>query len=104
MNIRALLSVVGTRGDVQPVMALALELRARGVDVRLCLPPNFIEWAQGFGFVATPVGIEMRAPRKGGAEATKPTADLVTDLITDQFDSVGTAAKGCDIILGANAH
>ena len=26
------------------------------------------------------------------------------DLITDQFDTVGAAAKGCDVILGANAH
>ena len=101
--MRVLLSVVGTRGDVQPVIALALEVRERGHDVRLCLPPNFIEWAQGLGFVATPVGIEMRAPRPAagnGAAATKP----MPDLITDQFDSIGAAAKGCDIILGANAH
>jgi len=101
--MRVLLSVVGTRGDVQPVIALALELRDRGLDVRLCLPPNFIDWAQGLGFAATPVGIEMRAPRKAvehGAAATKP----MPDLITDQFDSIGAVAQGCDIILGANAH
>ena len=29
--MRALLSVVGTRGDVQPVLALALEVRALGL-------------------------------------------------------------------------
>ena len=93
--MRVLLSVVGTRGDVQPVIALALEVRERGPDVRLCLPPNFIEWAQGLGSVATPVGIEMRAPRRtagNGAAASKP----MPDLITDQFDSIGAAAKGCD--------
>ena len=101
--MRVLLSVVGTRGDVQPVIALALEVCKLGHEVRLCVPPNFIQWAQGLGFVATPVGIEMRAPRAGAAGrvvATQP----VPDLITDQFDALGAAAKECDIILGANAH
>jgi len=98
--VRALLSVVGTRGDVQPVMALALEARALGHEVRLCVPPNFIDWAQSLGFTATPVGIEMRAPRAGAPSPPPP----IPDLIADQFDSVGAAAKGCDVILGANAH
>ena len=99
-NMRVLLSVVGTRGDVQPVIALALEVRALGHEVRLCVPPNFVEAAQGLGFAATSVGIEMRAPRAGGVAATQP----IPDLITDQFETVGAAAKGCDVILGANAH
>lgn len=98
--MRVLLSVVGTRGDVQPVMALAVEIRALGHEVRLCVPPNFIEWAQGLGFSVTSVGIEMRAPRAGAPATPQP----LPDLITDQFDSVGSAAKGCDVILGANAH
>jgi len=101
--MRVLLSVVGTRGDVQPVIALALEVRKLGHEVRLCVPPNFIEWAQDLGFAATPVGIEMRAPRAGaagGVGATQP----IPDLITDQFDTVGAAAKGCDVLLGANAY
>ena len=98
--MRALLSAVGTRGDVQPVIALALEMRARGHYVRLCVSPNFVEWAHALGFEATPVGVEMRAPRKGAPAPAKP----LPDLIADQFDSIAPAAKGCDIILGANAH
>ena len=98
--MRALLSVVGTRGDVQPVMALAVQVRALGHEVRLCVPPNFIDSAQSLGFTATPVGVEMRAPRAGAPSPPPP----LPDLIADQFDSVGAAAKGCDVILGANAH
>jgi len=94
-----LLSVVGTRGDVQPVMALAVEVRALGHDVRMCVPPNFLDWARALGFTATSVGVEMRAP-KAGAPAPRP----LPDLIADQFDSIAPAAKGCDVILGANAH
>src|SRR5262249_38133450 len=100
-NMRVLLSVVGTRGDVEPVLALALEVRKLGHEVRLCVPPNFIEQAQGLGFTATSVGIEMRAPRAG---ATGGAAPAIPDLIRDQFDTVEGAAKGCDILLGANAH
>src|SRR5262245_36787414 len=97
-NMRVLLSVVGTRGDVQPVVALALCVREHGHDVHLCIPPNFTAWATELGISSTSVGIEMRAPRPGAA--TKP----IPDLIADQFDSILGAAHGCDVILGANAH
>jgi len=61
-----------------------------------------MEWTRDLGFGAISVGIEMRAPRKGAIP--EATAAPLPDLITDQFDSIGMAAEGCDIILGANAH
>ena len=97
--MRVLLSVVGTRGDVQPLLALALRVREHGDEVHLCIPPNFIAWATELGFPATSVGIEMRAPRPGAA-----TPKPIPDLIADQFDSLLGAAHRCDVILGANAH
>lgn len=107
--MRALLSAVGTRGDVQPLFALALEVRELGHEARLCVPPNFVEWARRLGFEAVPVGVEMRAP--SGKAATPLTPEelerlrkAMPDLISDQFDAVGAAAEGCDVILGANAH
>ena len=38
--MRVLLSTIGSRGDVQPLVALAIELRALGQEVRLCVPPG----------------------------------------------------------------
>lgn len=38
--MRVLLSTIGSRGDVQPLVALALELRYLGQEVRLCVPPD----------------------------------------------------------------
>ena len=97
--MRVLISSVGTRGDVQPATALALELRALGNEVLMCVPPNFIGWVAGLGFEARPIGIEMRPARAGtAAPATIP------DLITDQFEVVGSAAEGCDMIVGAGVH
>jgi vancomycin aglycone glucosyltransferase len=109
--MRALLTAVGTRGDVQPALALALELRKRGHAVRLCISPNFVEWAGSLGLEAVPMGVEMRMPaRKSGAAPALTPEDLrrlresMPDLITDQFETVGAAAEGCDVIVGANAH
>jgi sterol 3beta-glucosyltransferase len=39
----------GTRGDVQPYIALALGLMDKGHDVRLSAPADFKEFAEGFG-------------------------------------------------------
>jgi vancomycin aglycone glucosyltransferase len=94
--VRALVSAVGTRGDVQPAVALAVALRDLGHEARLCVSPNFVAWAEGLGFAATAVGVEMRA--RAGAPKTMP------DLITDQFEAVGSAADGCDVIVGAGGH
>ena len=72
--MRALLTAVGTRGDVQPALALALELRRLGHFVRLCISPNFVEWARRLGFEAVPMGVEMRMPRStsGAVPALTP--------------------------------
>ena len=109
--MRALLAAVGTRGDVQPALALALELRKLGHAVRLCISPNFVDWARSLGLEAVPMGVEMRMPaRKSGAtpkltpEELRRLRESMPDLITDQFETIGAAAEGCDVIVGANAH
>src|SRR5690349_10033715 len=109
--MRALLAAVGTRGDVQPALALAVELRKLGHAVRLCISPNFVDWAKGLGFEAVPMGVEMRAPAKGASaisnltpEELRRLRESMPDLITDQFQVIGAAVDGCDVIVGANAH
>jgi vancomycin aglycone glucosyltransferase len=106
--LRVLVSAVGTRGDVQPAVALALEVRGLGHDVRLCVSPNFVEWVAGLGFEATPVGVEMRHREPATGTAAVPTqAELrrmSDDQINDQFEAVGSAAVGCDVLVGAGGH
>src|SRR5689334_203927 len=84
-KMRALLTGVGTRGDVQPVAALAVELRRRGHDARLCVPPNFIDWVGGLGFTATPIGIAMRQPSGGPSAPPTPEQmrEMARHLVTD---------------------
>jgi vancomycin aglycone glucosyltransferase len=38
------------------------------------------------------------------AEQIRRMRESMPDLITNQFEAIGAAADGCDVILGANAH
>ena len=37
-------------------------------------------------------------------EELRRLRESMPDLITDQFETIGNAADGCDVIVGANAH
>jgi vancomycin aglycone glucosyltransferase len=57
------------------------------------------------------MGVEMRMPAQGaGTTQTLTPEELrrlrasMPDLISDQFETIGAAADGCDVIVGANAH
>jgi UDP:flavonoid glycosyltransferase YjiC (YdhE family) len=41
--MRVLLSTYGSRGDVEPMVGLAVRLRALGAEVRVCAPPDCAE-------------------------------------------------------------
>ena len=105
--MRVLLSTIGTRGDVQPLVALALALRAQGDDVRLCVPPDFQEWVESFGFAVTPIGPSLRQTAVPRPSAAPPTPELrqqmINGTVAAQFDTIARAADGCDLIVGATA-
>jgi vancomycin aglycone glucosyltransferase len=94
--MRALLSTIGSRGDFQPLLALGLRLRERGVEVRLCAPPDFRDLAQGLPFV--PIGSTLR----GAAPRSASLVDTIRDTVTDQFATLREAAADRDVIVGCN--
>src|SRR5918911_306692 len=104
--MRVLLSTIGSRGDVQPPVALALQLRTQGQEVRLCVPPDFREWIEGLGFAVTPIGPELRAMTASrAAAAAPPTPERLRQLaeasVAAQFETIASAAQGCDLLVGA---
>lgn len=105
--MRVLLSTIGSRGDVQPLVALALELRTIGQEVRLCVPPDFREWIEHLGMPVTPIGPELRSTGKANPSATPLTPErrrqMIEGTVATQFETVAAAAQGCDIIVGATA-
>ena len=108
--MRVLLSTIGSRGDVQPLVALAMQLKALGQEARLCAPPDFREWVEGFGVPFVPIGPEVRSTAKmsrPSAAAAPPTLEQVRQMmagtVATQFATIPAAAEGCDVIVGAKA-
>jgi len=50
------LAVYGTRGDVEPSLAVGCELVRRGHDVRVAVPPDLVALAESAGFTAIAYG------------------------------------------------
>ena len=90
--MRVLLSTYGSRGDVEPMLGLAVQLRALGAEVRVCAPPNFAERVAEVGFELVPAGRSARTLATGHA----------AELFAGQFDAVSAvteAAAGCDALV-----
>ena len=58
--MRVVLPLAGTRGDVQPAVALGLELQSRGHDVVLGVPPNLVDFATRAGLTAHTFGPDVQ--------------------------------------------
>ncbi|MCB0205016.1 MAG: glycosyltransferase family 1 protein [Anaerolineae bacterium] len=105
--MRVLLSTIGSRGDVQPLVALGRQLKALGQDVHMCVPPDFREWIEGLGISVTPIGPELRSTGKARPAAAPPTPEQIRQLmegtVAAQFETITAAAQGCDVIVGATA-
>ena len=56
----------GSRGDVEPCAAAALELLRRGHDVRMAVPPNMLRFIESAGLIA----VRLR-PGLAGAEPAR---------------------------------
>jgi vancomycin aglycone glucosyltransferase len=95
--MRVLLSAIGSRGDVQPLVAVALKLAAAGQQARLCVPAEFQDWIERLGFPVTPIG--PQAPEPGTPPERLRQSAAAT--VADQFTAIATAASDCDVIVAA---
>jgi len=107
--MRVLLSTIGSRGDVQPLVALALELTDLGQEVRMCVPPDFRDWIDGLGIPVTPIGPELRTltasspPAAPAPISPERRREMIEGTVATQFETIAAAAPGCDVIVGATA-
>jgi vancomycin aglycone glucosyltransferase len=107
--MRVLLSSIGSRGDVQPILALGLELQALGHRARLCVAPNFKEWIESYGLECIPIGPDLKK-MTGGTVPGKPVLPskeqlqkMAEESVRTQFQVIGEAARDCDLIVAATA-
>jgi vancomycin aglycone glucosyltransferase len=99
-----LLASHGTRGDVQPVVALGVALQARGHIVRLVAPANFATWVRGFGLDAVSDGIDVEALLRSSGAGLQSLNWQLRYLTTNTprfFEPVARASEGFELIIGA---
>jgi vancomycin aglycone glucosyltransferase len=60
-SLRVVLTSIGSRGDVQPILAIAQALAARGHHPVVAAPPDFAQWSRDLGFEFVPLGMDVRA-------------------------------------------
>ncbi|UNZ16023.1 glycosyltransferase [Streptomyces sp. 891-h] len=100
--MRMVLTTWGSRGDVEPVAGLAVRLRELGVEVRVCAPPDeeFAALLGGVGVPLVPLGPTVQSVVTGARPPSAADAfRLAPQLVAARFETLMTAAEGCDALL-----
>ncbi len=102
--MKVAISSIGTRGEVQPILARALELQSLGHSAVLCVAPNFKRWVESFAVACVPLGLDVEQfTRKRAGTKRKPSRaemrKVVPDFVRESFKVLGDAARGCDLIV-----
>nr|WP_042181124.1 nucleotide disphospho-sugar-binding domain-containing protein [Kibdelosporangium sp. MJ126-NF4]CEL14823.1 possible glycosyltransferase [Kibdelosporangium sp. MJ126-NF4]CTQ96546.1 possible glycosyltransferase [Kibdelosporangium sp. MJ126-NF4] len=100
--MRVLLSTVGSRGEAQPVAALAVRLEALGHQVSVCVSPDFRDWIEELGIPAVSVGPRMRS---SAWDLTTPEgrSRAADEAVAAQFATLPDVARECDVLVGCGA-
>jgi UDP:flavonoid glycosyltransferase YjiC (YdhE family) len=59
--MKFVLASYGTRGDIEPSVAIGCELQRRGHDVQMAVPPDLIGFVEAAGLAAVAYGLETKA-------------------------------------------
>jgi vancomycin aglycone glucosyltransferase len=102
--MRILLVSHGTRGDVQPIVALAVALRAAGHLVQLVVPANFVAWIRSYGFDTHSDGIDVEdllRSASSGLQTLSWQMRYLSHTTPLLFEPVARASEGCELIVCA---
>ncbi|MER7859494.1 glycosyltransferase [Amycolatopsis japonica] len=101
--MRFLLTTWGSRGDVEPLVALAVEVRKLGAEALVCAPPDeeFVKLLEQAGVPSVPLGPTVHSVVAGPKPPTGEDAlKLAPALVAARFETLSAAAEeGCDAIL-----
>ncbi|CAB5087632.1 hypothetical protein D3OALGB2SA_1110 [Olavius algarvensis associated proteobacterium Delta 3] len=105
MNI--VLTTHGSRGDVQPILALSRLLQEAGHDVLLAGPPENRAWVESRSVRFYPVGDDFMAfiARYPDVYTTRPARAILRFLKREtihQFETFPALFKGADLVLAAS--
>ena len=97
---------IGSRGDVQPFIALALEMKRQGIAPIIASHPDFEEFISSYGIEYAPVRVDSRQLMETmspvGTNLTKyysAICELIDEFGETYFNDFVSACKGADAIL-----
>lgn len=103
--MKVLLASCGTRGDVQPALALGLALMEAGHEILLSAPPEHGDWIAGYDCPYQPLGgnwqeIVTRYPDGLGLGAMVGLARFLRREARSQFEELPAIMEGFDLVVG----
>ena len=104
---KIVLATFGSRGDVQPMLALSLALRAAGHRAILAGPPEKAGWARELGCPFQPFGSDVTAflDRMKNAHSIRSAFFFLRYLRNEfaiQFRTLPKIIAGTDLVIGAS--
>ncbi|MFW5691750.1 MAG: glycosyltransferase [Chloroflexota bacterium] len=105
--MRVALLTYGSRGDVQPFVALGVSLKAAGHQVRLAAPGRFAAFVTGYGLEfhplpGDPAELSRDLVDKGGGNfirLAKVIRDYAEPIAVDVYNALDAAADGADALV-----
>src|SRR5687768_6990583 len=108
--MRILVAACGSRGDLQPMLALSVAFQKSGHDVVLAGSPTFASEAQAFGVTFVPMGRDVQEWLQGAHVSHRNPMAMVRLLnkamegeLEAQFSVLPALARQADVVLGGGA-
>jgi len=110
--MRFALAAEGSRGDVQPMVALAAHLIRRGHQAMVCAPPDLRSLVEERGIEFRALGTDIHrflehnadVLRSGALRSARISKRLFQRILREQFEALPEAAAGAEMIIGAGVQ
>ena len=105
--MKIILATYGSRGDVQPMLALSLALQSLDHEVLLAAPPEKAAWAKQLGCPFYPLGSDVTAfiDQMENAHTLRhaiPFVPFLQDELIAQFKLLPEIIAGADLLIGSS--
>ncbi|MCP3140918.1 glycosyltransferase [Pyxidicoccus xibeiensis] len=115
--MRAVLTNFGTLGDVQPFLALAVELKRHGHHPVLAAAPSYRAMAESHGIDFAPVGPDLRQAQSGITQAMMAAPDVLQsaggmfqlfqplmEALPKMFEDLRAVCRGADVLVSGRVQ
>src|SRR6201997_3651996 len=115
--MKFVLAAHGTRGDVEPCAAVGAELRRRGHEVRIAVPPNLVGFVESAGLSAVAYGPDTQAQVVAVADFThsafkiqnpvnfaRAARELFVEGWAEMSRTLTSLADGADLLLTGQTY